>query len=282
MNTVPDLDAAAVLRRHGIKPTKKLGQNFLQDPEALQRIADVADLRDSDTVLEIGAGLGSLTRYLALRAHRVVAVDVDERLIPIARKILTDRPNVELIAGDILSHSPAELSLPPGYVVAANIPYNITSPILRHVLEADLKPRRMVLTVQAEVAERICARPPDMSVLALSVQVFGIAEIMARIPAAAFFPVPAVDSAVVRVDLYGQPLIAARFQPTFFRLIRAGFSQKRKMLRNSLASGLRISASRAVELLVLAEIEPRLRAEVLDIADWQRLCAATEAAVAET
>ncbi len=271
MNNIDPLDIANLLRQHGLRPDRRLGQNFLKDAEALDRIASEAGIEMTDTVLEIGPGLGGLTRELARRARRVVAVELDPRLASIAKKMLAAHENVDLVNADILTLLPAELDLPPNYVVAANIPYNITSAVLRHLLESHPKPGRIVLTVQKEVAERICSIPPDMSLLSLSVQVYGSARIVARIPATAFYPVPKVDSAAVRIDVYPDPLIAAPSLPVFFRLIKAGFSQKRKTLRNSLSSGLGIRTFQAADLLSSVGIDPQRRAETLSLAEWAAL-----------
>lgn len=266
------LDAAALLRREGLRPNPRLGQNFLLDPEALARIAAEAGIQKTDSVLEIGAGLGSLTRYLAVMAGRVSAVELDQRLASIAAGILKSYKNVQIVRADILGVSPAELGLPEDYLVVANIPYNITSPILRHLLEAQPKPRRIVLTIQEEVAERVCSKPPKMSIMALSVQVYGSARLVTRIPATAFFPTPKVDSGVICIEIYDVPLIPSTLLPVFFTLIKVGFGQKRKTLRNNFTAGLRISGSRAQELIVQAGIDPGLRAEALGFAEWETLC----------
>lgn len=272
---IPPLDAAAVLKRYGLRPDKKLGQNFLQDSSALQKIADAAEIQADDCVLEIGPGLGSLTRYLADSARSVAAVELDPDLIPPLKAVLTPHPNTRIIHGDILELSISDLVDQPGYIAAANIPYNITSAIIRHLLESDPKPRRIVLTIQKEVAERICAKPGDLSLLALSVQVYGSPRIVAKIPAGAFHPVPGVDSAILRVDIYDEPLIPREKLPRFFKLIKAGFGQKRKTLRNSLSAGLHIKTSEAQTMLNLAEIDPMRRAETLSIEEWKRLCDST-------
>ncbi len=272
MNHIPPLDAAALLKQYGLHASRRLSQNFLQDPPSLEKIAAAADIRNADTVLEIGPGLGSLTRYLSLLAREVLAVELDGKLVPVLKAVLKPYPNVRLIQGDILDLAAQELGLPPEYIVAANIPYNITSAILRHLLESEPKPRRMVLTVQKEVAERICAAPPRMSLLALSVQVHGNPSIVARIPAGAFFPVPSVDSAVVRIEVRASPVIPAAQLDTFFRLIKAGFSQKRKMLRNALSAGLKISTTDTESLLARAGIDARRRAETLSLDEWKILC----------
>ena len=274
-SSIPPLNAVAVLKRYGLRADKSLGQNFLQDPFALEKIANAAEIQADDCVLEIGPGLGSLTRYLAVSARKVAAVELDPELIPPLRAVLEPHPNVTVIHGDILELSIAELVDQPGYIVAANIPYNITSAIIRHLLESEPKPRRVVLTIQKEVAERICARPGDMSLLALSVQVYGSPRIEARISAGAFHPVPNVDSAVLRIDIYDQPLIAADMLKQFFKLIKAGFSQKRKTLRNSLSAGLHIKPADAEALLTQAGIDPMRRAETLSIEEWKTLCEGT-------
>jgi len=271
MNEIPPLNAVTLLKRHGLRARKSLGQNFLQDPLALEDIISAAEIQPTDTVLEIGPGLGSLTRYLAVAAREVVAVELDPNLLPLLKAVLAPYPNIRLIHGDILKLSPKDLITEKDYIVAANIPYYITSAVIRHLLEGEAKPRRIVLTVQKEVAERICAKPGDMSLLALSVQVYGEPRIAARIPADAFFPAPKVDSAVLCVDIYPSPLIRPELLRTFFKLIKAGFSQKRKTLRNSLSSGLHISPTDAADLLTRAHIDPQRRAETLSIDEWRTL-----------
>jgi len=272
MKEIPPLNAAAVLKRHGLHADKRLGQNFLQDPFALESIASAAQIQSTDTVLEIGPGLGSLTRYLAASAKQVIAVELDRDLLIPLRAVIAPYQNVQVIHGDILKLSPQKLITEKDYIVAANIPYYITSAVIRHLLESDAKPRRIVLTVQREVAERICAKPGDMSLLALSVQVYGNPRIVARIPAEAFFPAPKVDSAVLSVEIYPEPLIKPELIESFFKMIKAGFSQKRKTLRNSLSSGLHIPTSGSEALLKQVNIDPMRRAETLSIAEWQTLC----------
>ena len=271
MNEIPPLNAQALLKRYDLRAHKGLGQNFLQDPFALERIVAAAEIQPTDTVLEIGPGLGSLTRYLAVAAKEVVAVELDLNLLPPLKAVLSSYQNVRLVHGDILELSLKDLITEKNYLVVANIPYYITSAVIRHLLGGAAKPRRIVLTIQKEVAQRICASPGDMSLLALSVQVYGKPRIVARIPAGAFFPTPKVDSAVLSVDIYPSPLIKTEFLDTFFQLIKAGFSQKRKTLRNSLSAGLHISPMEAAELLTRANIDPQRRAETLRIQEWERL-----------
>ena len=269
--SLPPLDIPALLRRYNLRPDKGLGQNFLVDMTALQRVVEVAGIETSDAVLEIGPGLGNLTRLLAVQARQVMAVEVDPNLIPPLREVLTPFANVQVVQSDILALDPAQLMKEPGYLVVANIPYNITSALIRHLLEARIKPARIIMTVQREVAERICASPGKLSLLALSVQVYGKPIMAARILAEAFYPVPKVDSAVVRIDLSPQPLIPNPLLPLFFRLAKAGFSQKRKTLRNSLAGGLRLTPAQAANMLLAAGIDPQRRAETLSLEEWSRL-----------
>jgi len=271
MKPILPLNAAWLLKKYGLRADKRLGQNYLQDTNALEKIVEAAEIQSTDTVLEIGPGLGSLTRYLSVSAQQVIAVELDLKLIPVLQAILKPYANIRLIQGDILDLTPKELGLPPEYLVVANIPYNITSAIIRHLLESEPKPRRIVLTVQKEVAERICATPPDMSLLALSVQVYGSPRIMTRIPAEAFFPAPKVDSTVVKIEICPEPVVPSPLLPSFFKLIKAGFSQKRKTLRNSLSAGLGIATTEAESLLDKAEIDSKRRAETLSLKEWDKM-----------
>lgn len=269
--TPSPLNTAALLREHNLRPNKKLGQNFLQDPAILQKIVQIAAVSEDDTVLEIGPGLGSLTRHLAAIAKEVIAVEIDKKIIPALHTSLADYTNIKIVAGDILDIAPAEIIDSSAYLVVANIPYYITSAILRHLLENDPRPNRMVLTIQKEVAERICAPVGKGNLLSLSVQVFGQPEIAGEIPAGAFYPPPNVDSAIIRIILYSKPRIPAPQLDDFFKLAKAGFSQKRKTLRNSLSAGLHIAASEAEDLLTSATIDPRRRAETLSLDEWTAL-----------
>jgi len=271
MTNIPPLNAAEVLRRHGLRPEKKLGQNFLQDDTALRKIAEAAEITPGDVVLEIGPGLGSLTRYLADSAKQVIAVELDTDLIPALKTVLAPWKNVTIIQGDILSFNIPEIIPAASYLAVANIPYYITSAIIRHLVESTPRPARIVLTMQKEVAERICAKPGDLSLLALSVQVYGEPEIAAKIPAEAFYPQPKVDSAILKINLYPASLIPPELIEHFFRLAKAGFSQKRKTLRNSLSGGLAISPPVAASLLEQAHIDPQRRAETISIAEWHEL-----------
>jgi 16S rRNA (adenine1518-N6/adenine1519-N6)-dimethyltransferase len=270
--SLPPLNVPALLRQYSLRPSKGLGQNFLQDNHALQKIVNAANLEPADNVLEIGPGLGGLTRYLALSARSVTAIELDQLLFPALEAVLAPYANVRLVQGDILKLNPADFMDSSGYIVVANIPYYITSAVIRHLLESEPRPHRVVLTVQKEVAERICAADGKMSLLALSVQVYGKPVITTQIPAEAFYPAPKVDSAVLRIEIFPQSIISASMLDKFFMLIKAGFSQKRKTLRNSISGGLHITPLETEKLLTEAGIDPQRRAETLSLEEWGKLC----------
>ncbi len=253
--------------RH-IDPKKSLGQNFLHDPNALEKIVDTAGIRSSDLVLEIGPGTGALTVYLAQSAAHVIAIEIDNRLIPVLEGQVRDFGNVQIIHADILETNIPTLVDEREYVVVGNLPYYITSAILRHVLEVPHKPRRLVLTIQQEVADRLMAVPGDMSLLTISVLFYGQPRIITRLPPAAFWPRPEVASAVVQIDVYPQPRVSVPDETMFFKVVRAGFSQKRKQLKNSMGAGLGLSHPEAASLLEAAAIDPTRRAETLTLEEW--------------
>jgi len=270
------LAVPSLMRDYGIKPKKGLGQNFLIDETYLVKITEAAHVDKNTDVLEIGAGMGNLTRHLAAAARHVTAVELDRQLIPILKKVTRDFANVRIVQGDILELPVNDLMDAPGYVVAANIPYYITSALIRYLLECTAKPRTIVLTIQREVAQRICADAGALSLLALSVLVYGSPRIAARIPSGAFYPVPKVDSAVLVVDLYDQPMIPYKLLDSFFRLAKAAFTQKRKMLHNALAGAPELNKEKADLLLSHAGIDPERRAQMLTIEEWKQLTSAYE------
>lgn len=267
----PAVNLPQLLRQYGLYPDKRLGQHFLTDPVALERIVEAAALGPEDQVLEVGPGAGSLTVRLAQRCRRVVAVEVDERLRLLLERVLHPYPQVEVVFGDILEQDPAALMGEQPYLVVANLPYYITGAVVRHLLMARVRPMRLVLTVQREVADRITAGPGQMSLLAVSVQVFGAAQRVARIPRGAFYPMPEVESAVVRVDVFPHPRVPEAHLEHFFRLARAAFAYRRKNLRNNLSAGLGWPKAEAEALLREAGIDPGQRAEALDWPDWEAL-----------
>lgn len=263
-----------LLERYGLEPKKGLGQNFLHDPNTLEKIVAAAELQPGDTALEIGPGTGTLTEVLARNAARVIAVEIDDQLAPILRERLAPYDNVEVVFRDILQTDVPALVGEREFVVVANVPYYITSAIIRHLLEAPRRPKRIVLTVQLEVAERLLAKPGDMSLLAVSAQYYGKPSLVMRIKAGAFWPRPDVDSAAVRLDVYDKPAVDVPDDATFFRVVRAGFSQKRKQLKNSLSADLHLSGDATSAWLESAGIDPRRRAETLTLEEWAALARA--------
>jgi 16S rRNA (adenine1518-N6/adenine1519-N6)-dimethyltransferase len=271
------MEIKALLRELQLRPQKQLGQNFLVDRRVLKQILAVAEIGSEDTVLEVGSGLGTLTQALAEQAQRVVAVEVDERLVAILRQRLEAFPNTEIVLGDILALDIAGLVQEesahdvPSYKVVANIPYYITSAVLRHLLEASVRPQLIVLMVQREVAQRIVAKPGQMSLLAVSVQFYGQPRLVSRVSARSFYPVPKVDSAIVRIDPHEYlPLHDSDITP-FFDVVRAGFAQRRKQLRNALVHGLALPAEHIVQAMASAGIDRRRRAQTLSVREWVAL-----------
>lgn len=262
---------SALLKKYNLRPDKNLGQNFLTDPDILDQIVLAAEVNSQDTVLEIGAGLGHLTGRLALSAKQVIAVELDKRLISALKDNLNPFSNIRIVQGDILQLDPSDLVSEDNYLVVANIPYYITSSIIRNLLESGVKPKRIILTIQYEVAQRITAISGQMSVLALSVLMYGEPVLMNRIPADAFYPSPKVDSAVLRIDLYPEPILPAEQRATYFKLVKAGFLHKRKTLRNSLSTGLKWPPGKTEALLSAAEIDPQRRAQTLSLPEWLEL-----------
>jgi 16S rRNA (adenine1518-N6/adenine1519-N6)-dimethyltransferase len=257
------------------RPRKRLGQHFLTDRRILQRILTAAHLSPGDTVIEVGAGRGVLTQGLAEAAGRVIAVEIDEALCEQIRLRLAPHPNVTIVCGDILALPPEELlaraSAAAPYVVVANLPYYIASAVLRRFLEALTPPQRLIIMVQAEVAESMAAQPGRMSLLSVATQFYAQPRILFYVPPRAFRPPPKVRSAVVRLDVRPQPAVAVDDREAFFRLARAGFAARRKQLRNVLALGLGLEPPAAEALLAAAAIDPQRRAQTLTIEEWARL-----------
>lgn len=273
----------SLLRRHNIRPSKGLAQNFLVDEKVRDRIMEVSSLRPGDIVLEVGPGLGLLTRRLAQRAATVVAVELDRRMLPVLADTLRECRNAHIVQGDILEIDPvAEIARAVEtqdltklrYKVVANLPYYLTSRVLRHLLGARVRPEDLVVMVQREVAERIVAAPGRLSLLALSVQVFGRSEIAGHVPASAFYPSPKVDSAILHVRVYPSPRIADGELAQFFRVVRAGFAQRRKQLRNSLSHNLHIPRESVLSALSRAGIAAERRPQTLTLEEWATLARA--------
>lgn len=266
---------SALLKKYNLRPQKGLGQNFLVDSHHLDRIIAAAELSSLDTVLEIGPGPGALTHRLAEVAGQVIAVELDPGMVNLLRQELSHHPNLTIIQADILQTDLSTIlaSQPANqpYKVVANLPYYITAAVLRHLLEAAPRPHRIVVTVQKEVAQRIVAQPGEMSVLAVSVQFYGRPRLVHHIPAGAFYPPPNVDSAVIQIDTFAEPAVSVPDVSHFFTVVKAGFGQKRKQLKNSLRAGLRLPANDVLSAMQKVGIAPTRRAETLSLAEWVKL-----------
>ena len=259
-----------ILDAYQVDPKKSLGQNFLFDERILSRLVKAARIGPGDTVLEIGPGIGALTGLLAENAGQVVAVEIDERLIPILQQELARYAHVSIVEGDILQFDPADwFEKDNGYTVVANVPYYITGAIFEHFLGRGFRPDRLVLTVQKDVAERLVATPPDMSILAVSVQFYGRPEILFNLSAGAFWPRPRVASSAVVIDTGRRPAGSEQIEDDefFFRLVNLGFSQKRKQIHNNLQR-LGLDKAGIGRWLRRAGIDGRRRAETLEVEEW--------------
>jgi 16S rRNA (adenine1518-N6/adenine1519-N6)-dimethyltransferase len=268
-----------LLRKYDIRTKKRLGQHFLVDDAVLEKILDAAVLTPDDTVIEVGPGLGLMTKELAKRAGWVIAIELDNYLATILGETL-QAENVVVLNEDVLGTDPAKLlkggapHFPPqlrSYKVVANLPYYITSPVLRHFLEAPVKPSMMVVMVQKEVAKTIVAEAGDRSVLSIAIQFYGRPSIVANVSAASFYPPPEVDSAVVKIDVYKKPPVPVDDVAGFFKLVRVGFTAARKQVANSLAQGLSLPKEEVLSLLVKAKIDPQRRAETFTLEEWAML-----------
>lgn len=263
-----------LLYAHNMRPNKSFGQNFLVDRPVLMSIVDAAEIAESDQILEVGAGTGVLTRELAQRAKRVVAVELERDMLALLAKTTQQYANVELVARNLLFLDPLNVFGETPYKLVANLPYYITAPTFRHFLESENPPLCIVVMVQHEVAQRIVAAPGDLSLLAISVQFYGRPRIIAQVPARAFYPAPKVDSAILRIDVNPQEaraLLTHEQRDRFFRVVQAGFSQKRKQLHNSLSHGLHRKDEDIRAWLATAAIDPGRRAETLGIEEWLRV-----------
>ena len=257
-----------LLRRHGVTLRHRLGQNFLIDHSVRDAIAEAAELRADDEVLEVGAGAGTLTIALAPRCRRVVAVELDPRLVPILRDVLAGHSNVELVEADILRFDVAQTFPQGGEVVAGNIPYNLTGALIRKLLDEAPRPRRLSLVVQKEVAERWAATT-TASLSTLAVQVFAEPRIVFTIPAEAFEPIPAVDSALVTLEVRDRPAVEVGDMHRFFRFAEAVFQFRRKQLGNAVGLVTKASSSETGSRLAALGIDPARRPQTLTLAEWE-------------
>ena len=259
---------------YDIKPDHSKGQNFLIEEDFFDLAISAADIKPTDTILEIGPGLGFLTEKLASISKKVIAVELDQKLSELLKtKFITQKTdNVEVISDDILKIKD-DFFAGFDYKIVANLPYNITSIFLRKFLSAKHKPQSLVLMLQKEVAERIVASVPNMSILALSVQFYAQAEIISLVPATAFWPQPKVDSALIKIVLKPEVELPKVDVELFFRLIKIGYSAKRKMLKNNLGNGLHLSPAEVEKILVETGYNSKSRAQELSLSDWLNLFA---------
>lgn len=259
-----------LLRQSDLRARKGLGQHFLIDGGVLETIITAAELKLDDVVVEVGPGLGILTRELAKRAGRVIAIELDDNLAALLKKSLASFGNVTIINDDVLKIEPTSLLEGQDYKVVANLPYYITSPVLRHFLETAAKPRAMVVMLQKEVAEAIAAKPGDMSLLSVSIQFYGEPKIMTVVSPQSFYPAPEVSSAILKIDVYPKPRVDVD-EKGFFDTVRAGFAAPRKQLANSLAKGLGKEKGEVLPFLHKAGIDSQRRAETLSLEEWASL-----------
>jgi len=273
-----------LLEKYGARPFKGWGQNFLIDKSILKKIIESANLKPNDVVLEIGPGIGTLTQELAKRAKKVIAVEKDKKMVEILNETVRDFKNIKVIKEDVLKFKTAALNLR-NYKLIGNLPFYITSPLIRKFLEkVEVKPRQMILMVQKEVAQRICALParvfakqkfrrasrPKMNLLAVSVQFYSKPEILFYVSKNSFWPKPKVDGTILRISRIctNLPRINTNL---FFKIVRAGFSQPRKQIVNNLSKMLKLNKKKTKNWLLENQINPTQRAETLKIRDWLNL-----------
>ena len=272
MNLTSKSDIKNLLKKYQIRPSKGLGQNFLIDRGVVKKVVQAAELTQKEIVLEIGPGLGTLTIELAKKAKGVISVEKDSKMIEILRETLKDFKNIEVIQEDIRKINSKYCMPNTGYKVIANLPFYLTAPVIRKFLEAENPPKEMVLIVQKEVAQRVYARPPDMNLLAVSVQFYSKPKIISYISKKSFWPQPKVDSAIIKITplVASKNLAIARFfdRALFFKIVKAGFSQPRKQLINNLSKELKIEKEKIKKWLVKNNIQPTQRAETLNLEDW--------------
>jgi len=273
-----------LLGQYGLRPQKRLGQHFLVDKGVLRDVISASRLSKKDIVLEIGPGIGTLTKELAMQAKKVIAVEKDKKMIEVLAETLKDFANIELIRGDILNLearnskfqipnskqiSSSKFQIPNSYKVVANLPYYIVSPVIRMFLESKRPPKEMVLMVQKEVAQRICAKPPKMNLLAVSVQFYAEPKIIRYVKKTSFWPQPKVDSAIIKITRIRTERNIDSHK--FFKIVKAGFSHPRKQIVNNLSHGLKIERAQVENILLKSGIKPTRRAETLALEEWHIL-----------
>ena len=251
---------------YGIKPLKRLGQNFLIDKNVVKKVIKAAELHSKDIVLEVGPGIGALTKEIAKKAGKVIAVEKDPRMVETLRENLKGFKDIEIINKDILKYN---FQFSKKYKIVANLPFYITAPVIRKFLESKYPPEEMVLIVQKEVAQRICSKPPKMNILAVSVQFYAKPKIISYISKKSFWPCPKVDSAIIKI------VPKKKFKDIdidlFFKIVKAGFSHPRKQLANNLSKMLKLDKKEISSLLLKNDVQPTQRAETLTINNWIQL-----------
>lgn len=261
-----------LLKDYEISPSKGLGQNFLVNKQVLKKIITAAELSPKDVVLEVGPGIGNLTSELAKRVKKVIAIEKDQKMVKILRKNLQSFTNLKIIQGDILKIKNRESEIGNSYKVVANLPYYIVSPVIRQFLETKNQPTMMVLMVQKELAQRICAIPPKSNLLAVSVQFYGNPEIVSYVSKKSFWPQPKVDSAIIKIiPRLNNSTPDQLFSQKFFRIVKAGFSHPRKQLLNNLTDNLKLKKEEVISWLLKNKINPKSRAEALSLDGWIHL-----------
>lgn len=265
-------DWTHLMRELGIRPNKGLGQHFLFERGVVERMVRQAGVTEDDVVLEIGPGLGILTSELLRKTHRVVAVELDRSLAAHLHAAFGDFPRFDLVEGNALTLSNDDL-IPRGetFDVVANLPYSVGTAILRHQLEQPRKPRRITVMLQKEVADRLVAAPPDMSILSVATQFFSEPRLAFTVAPSVFIPPPKVESAVAILDVHQEQQLPPELQPLFFKIVTAGFRQKRKQIANSIADVLQLPKQPIAGWLTATEIDPMRRAETLTVDEWVAL-----------
>ena len=266
-----------LLKKCQVRLSKRLGQNFLIEKGVITKLIRAANLGPKNIILEIGPGIGILTVELAKKVKKVIAIEKDQKMVEILKETLEDFKNIEIIKGDVLKFRildfgfPGRDGFPSNYKVVGNLPFYLTAPVIRKFLETiEVKPRQMILVVQKEVGQRICARTPDMSILAVSVQFYAKPEIISYISKKSFWPQPKVDGAMLKI-VPKKPITSLGLVDLFFKIVKAGFSQPRKQLINNLSRGLKFNRGEVKDWLLKNNIQPNQRAETLTIEDWLSL-----------
>jgi len=262
--------------KNKIQPKKRLGQNFLSETGIIQKLVLAAAIKPGDTILEIGPGTGNLTAELAKSGNRIIGIEKDPDMVAAAKDRFKDFGNVEISAGDALAYDETKISRP--YKVAANLPFYLTAPLIRKLLESSNPPESLTIIVQKEVAQRIAAKPPEMSLLGISVQFYAKTQIVATVPRGCFWPAPKVDCAIISIVPYIKEgdRFEKKFIGHFFETVKAGFLHPRKQLANNLAQGLKMEKTATKKLLKESGIAPERRPETLTTAEWEALTQARQ------